>query len=280
MVAAAARVIQLLLVTETETGFIKTDKTSQITAFITYAIIILCAGATVFASTYFVNRQPISAPNPKNCPALPIISNILAVYCLYGSAKYILSESTTVNLVLSVIFLINGIYFILYAISGITKINLPAFLSLSPIILVVAKTLITFFGYNGMAVISENVFEILFLCANCLFFLNFSKVVFGAEIRKSGRRVLLFGNVSFLLSVISAVSPLFVRAIGKDAVLHSRAAEQSENILFGVFALIFAIALYSKKNIKTEKFIPPERLKSDDFVGDDTFYYENKQNNK
>lgn len=274
IIATVMRVIQLLTVIETKTGFLKTDRNSIYIIVGTYIVIALAFIATVLANTLWIARQPLNAPNPKNSVPLSIISNVLAFYCLYSSAKYALSGIALINVLLSLLALVCGIYFVLFSISGVTKINLPRIMSLSPVAFVLTKTLVTFFNFNGMAVISENVLEILFYCANCIYFLKFAKIIYGTEIRKSSRGVLLFGNISFVLALVSQLSPIVVRAIGKDEVLHSSAGSDPATILFGTFAFIFTLALYSKNNIeKRENEEKVDILEIETQVDDNNFYY-------
>lgn len=270
-----ARVSQLLFMIDGETGFFKSDKNTTLLRLVTYAVMLLLGVGILLATGFCSRRQPTKAPDTKKSIPLAVMSGVMAVYCIYDSSSALLEGFNATTLVRAVISLVCVIFFSLYALSGTAKIKIPPILSVAPVFLMLYKTVYKFFSFNGMAVISENALEILLLAFGCIFFLLYSKILCDVTVRKASRQIFFVGAITFALSAVTFVSPLVVKAIGKGEILHSPTLE-FENVLIGIYALVFVLSLYSKRNLNKRALPSVEKLDIDDANTENSFFYMGK----
>ena len=246
------RFAQLFFTIETSTGFSVHGYYEKVNVII-YAVMVLLFAIPSFFSAFSSNRQPTRAPIPKSFPILTVSNFIVAIYLLVtaGVGVINLANLTTLPIIELILLIISAVWFIIYGIAGIVKIKLPNALSISPIILLLVKLINIFISHNGLANISENLIETLFLCSLLLFFLLQSKILCRVTIRKSSRIIFTVAIITFLLMLIGNVPPLLINLLGRGELLHTSSIFNLEYVIFGTYAFVFTMQLYSKSKWPT-----------------------------
>ena len=247
VLATFLRFAQLFFTIEASTGF-SADGYYEKVNIIIYGVMVLLIGIPSFFSAVSSNRQPTRAPIPKSFPLLTIC-NFLVAGCLLvvaGIRCVSLENLTALSIIELIVLLISAVWFIIYGIAGIVTIKLPTALSIAPVLLYLFKLINVFISHNGLASISENLIETLFLCSLLLFFLLQSKILCKITIRKSSRIIFTVALITFALMLIGNLPPLFMGLVGKGELLHSSSVFDFEYVLVGTYAFIFTMQLYSK----------------------------------
>lgn len=245
LAAVVIRLLQLLFFIDTETGFSKTDSLSGTMLIVGYILIALCIASVLVFSTFFNQSQPTKSPVESK--PLGIMAFVMCIYNIYSLAATTIAGLQGMATVKMILLLLNIIFFLLYGISHFTATKAAPMLSLAPVITSLYITVEQFLSYNGVANISENVFNIFYMCLQTLFFLHHSKIICSTEMRRSCRLVLPVANLSFALAAICTVPQLLLYAtIGSEA-LHSSGATSFGALFTGIYALCFATELYKTK---------------------------------
>lgn len=242
---AVMRTLQLKLVIDSATGFAKPNVPLNAVIYILSAIIVT---AILVCSMFFSKRQPSSPPNIRVSPALAAINFTMVLYNLWGVGSVLVksnSVSSTPTLLFMILSLLAVVFHLMYGISALSKeIKVPKLLTLAPVLLAAWKLITIFINTIGVSLISDNVYECLYLCLILFFFLLQGKIISRVEIRRSARLILPVALVTFALGCITSLSPLFAVALGTK--LHSTATVG--NIIPALYALLFMLALYKKKD--------------------------------
>lgn len=245
--ATLLRFAQLYFTIDGATGFSVLGSYEKVNIII-YALIFVLIAIPTFFSAVSSNRQPTRAPIPKSFPLLTAANFVVAI-CLIATAcfKFMALETyAPLALLELLLLLVSGVWFMLYATAGLVKIKLPTALSMTPIFLYLFKLISIFISHNGLANISENIIETLFLCALLYFFLLQSKILCKVTIRKTSRHIFPVALVTFMLMLIGDIPTLLISLVGKTEVLHTSSTFNLEYLIVGVYALIFTLQLYSK----------------------------------
>ncbi len=246
------RFAQLFFTIEASTGFSAGGYFEKVNVVI-YGVMLLLIVIPSFFSAVSSNRQPTRAPIPKSFPLLTVSNFLVAIYLLVSTGFRLINPiSLTPLLIIELILsIVSAVWFVVYAMAGIVDIKLPTALSISPIILLLVKLINIFISHNGLANISENLIESLFLCSLLLFFLLQSKILCRFTVRKSSRIIFTVAVVTFMLMLIDNFPPLFINLIGKGELLHTSSIFNLEYVMFGTYAFVFTMQLYSKSKWPT-----------------------------
>lgn len=245
--ATVLRFAQLYFTIDGATGFSVLGSYEKVN-FVIYGLMVVLIAIPTFFSAVSSNRQPTRAPIPKSFPMLSV-GNLIVSICMLATAgyKFVTIETYSLLALLELLLLlVSAVWFMFYAAASFAKFKLPAAFSLAPIFLYLFKLISIFISHNGLANISENIIETLFLCAILYFFLLQSKILCKVTIRKTSRHIFPVALLTFILMVMDNIPTLLIRVIGKAEVLHTSSAFNLEYVIIGAYALMFTLQLYSK----------------------------------
>ncbi len=238
------RALQLKSLIDGATGFGKPGSGLNSAIYILTALIV---AAILIISGFFSKRQPARSPNMRLSPGLAVMNLVLVVYHFYEIGTFVINNqnlTSTFSLVYMLFLLLAIAFHTLYGISALSEsIKVPKILSLAPILLAGYKLVETFIGSIGVSLISDNVYECLFLCIVLFFFLQHGKIIAGIEIRRSARIMLPTALLVFALGCVTSLAPILALCTG--AKLHSNI---NGDIFLALYALFFMLALYKKKD--------------------------------
>ena len=243
------RTLQLLVLIDGETGFGKVGFTYSGLNIAVYVLTLLVAVGIVVLSSFFSKRQPVSAPDTTVSPALSVFSFLMAVFNLFTAGGFLLSGRGINNPYGSLyllLLLLSALFFIFYGISGFGSVKCPKILSVAPLLLSGYELIEAFISYTGMANISDNVYECLFLCCLLFFFLLHGKVISSVDVRRSARVILPASWLTVFFGFLTAVPPLIVALLGGNSLLHHSPLDSIAALFPTIHALFFTSALYKK----------------------------------
>lgn len=252
-VAVILRTLQLMFLIEHSTGFDKNNANNGYIAIVIYALYFVFAIGTYVLVNFFSKIQPSSRPEIEKSPFLAVASLVLSAFFLISSASTVVFSDFTENTASNTLSLLTGLFsflfFLLYGMGKWAKIKLPSGFTVAPIIYFVYRLVISFINYTGVTNISENIFDIIFLCLALLFFLLHGKILSGIEVRKSCRQIFSLGLLTFFLGCLNSLPLILTVAFGREAELHSMPTLGTlEYLLFGIYALTFTLYLYGNKS--------------------------------
>ncbi len=243
------RVLQLLILTDADTGFGKVGAPYSGLNIAVYLMTALMAAGIFVMTSFFSKRQPVAAPDTTISPGLSVFSFIMAVYMLCLTAVHMLigegisNPYATLRLIL---LLLSAIFFIFYGLSGFGTIKCPKALTVAPLILAGYDLVAAFISYTGMANISDNVYECIFLCLGLLFFLLHGKIISSVDIRRSARLLFPVTYLAVFFGFLQSIPPILVAVLGGANMLHSSIFTSVTTIFPTVYILLFTSSMYKK----------------------------------
>ena len=247
--AVIARFVQVFKLTESATGFSKNDKGSLWGQTIMFIVIIISVIVPFIATTLFSKRQPVRSPKLNKSPKFAIIGYICAgTFALQAVLLLIDGAFTTGVLVAALLYLLSAFAIAVYTTTAFKKVKFPTIIMAAPVALFVYLLIEKFISFNGMSTLIENVFTVVYLSLQTLFFLTHAKLVSSVEIRKSSRRILTLSALTLLFSAVCSIPNLAVLLIGKGELVH----DGSFNIAFivyGIYSFIYSSVVYAKRQM-------------------------------
>ena len=243
------RVLQLLVLTDGSTGFGKLGAAYEGLNIAVSALTVLVAAGILVISSFFSKRQPVTAPDTTLSPALSVYSLIFAIYNLFAAGIFLLKGNEIgkpLNTLYLLLLLLSAVFFIFYGISGFGSVKCPKLLSVAPLLLCGYQLIAAFISYTGMANVSDNVYECLFLCCCLFFFLLHGKIISSVDMRRSARLMLPTAWLTILFGLITSVPPIVVAILGGSSLLHTPIATSVASLFPTIYAALFASALYKK----------------------------------
>lgn len=243
-----ARVFQIMFLLEPATGFYKPEYNSTHLLYITFFI---CVAVVLVAFAFASRRMP--KHEPKVDKTLGVISLFVAVSFLISSGIDLMTGVSSVTLLSAMFSILAAIFFVIYGLSGFSDIKVPTAATLFVFPVWGFRLISSFVSFTGMANITENVYNILMLCANLYFYVLMAKIISGVYPIKSIRFAYPVGLIASLLCTICAVPRYFVVLIGQGDMLHQSIAPDISVLASAVFIAVFTLKLYSKANLDKKK---------------------------
>ena len=253
ILSAALRIVEMLALTEYETGFIRREKT---VAF--YAISVIIAILIAFAAAYAVKNNPQAKSRgsfylvTSVCSLLAGVALILEIFGgEYSGVPYVLRMLCMVFAALS------ALYFFAFALRAAVYLTMSPKLSVIPIAFFIVKSAAIFIRGSYHAVINETLLEVGLYCFSMLFFLEAARSVNGLGDAKSVKKFTVFGILASLFSLIYSVPQIIVSLFYSDA-MHS----SSNGVVLPLFiGLYIACLVFSRITFTGES------------SGQNSFYY-------
>ncbi len=249
------RTVQLLFMTESTTGFFKTEYSG-------YRFIFGIITALIFVlSFYFGNMKlaPVYTPIKISTP-LSTVSIFTAFAFLISSGASSFGVFNLGNLIKLVMAIITSSFFLVLGLSGLLKTSVPKAVSVLSLPYFVYNLVLCFVLNSGMAVISESAYEILMLSAVLLFFLHLAKLVCGVTAAKNSNFLIPIGFISAMLCFITTIPRYFIILIGEKGVLKANSYNDFSVFVIGIFITVFCFSAmnYTRKNRRRNRMFKPE----------------------
>lgn len=247
-----ARTSQLLYLTETDSGFFKSDNILAATAVTVF--IVLATAATGFVAM-MSRRAPKGAPELS--PPLLVGYLALAVAFVYESlfVDYVTNAALFVLLTkfFAVASALGCLLFAFRPLFGDAVQKKLSIFSLCPVFFFLFKLVSVFTVYATISVIISNVFYLLFLCSSLLFFLLFAKTECEIEPIRSMIALFPISLVTSIISLCCVVPQCIMLLLEKNNLVHDNPHDFVCCLAVAVFSIIYSMSLYSKNNLANRK---------------------------
>lgn len=243
------RLLQLLALTDAATGFGKLGSPYFGLNITVYLVTFIMALAIFFVSFYLSKRQPAAAPDMSLSPSLSVFCFIMTVFHMLRIGKFLLMGgeiTSSSGAIFTVLQLLSALFYVLYGVSGFSPIKFPRVLTIIPILTCGYDLVSAFLGYTGMANISDNVYECLFLSISLFFFLLHGKIISSVTIRRSSRIILPTALLAVFFGIIASLPPIMTALLGSPSLLHSSPLNSLPEIFPTTYIFVFTINLYRK----------------------------------
>lgn len=246
LVSLIARFVQLKFVCEENTGFFKPEfKTvGNVLLFIIFAF---AAIAAVFAA--------ISHRSPEHPPKSSAGLLIASFFMSGGILCTLLGTHTAVNGLSFQITLLNisgfaaAAFFVLFGLQRVASFDIPKFFYCIPVIYMICRISYDFSIISSLAVISDNIIILAAHCAGVYYFLQFAKLYLSEDTELNFRKLLASGILTVIFSFTATLPNLIMFISTGSKYLHITVTEAVSIFVMGVFALVFTLCHFSKRNI-------------------------------
>ena len=247
-VSISTRIVQLLYMIETDTGFIKRDfEQAGIFIKILYVAMILLVGAFAFTSGRFPEKLPQGS---KPLAVFAFLAALGQLYELVASKHY---DSPAALVLYSLLLLLSAVFFVLYGLSQLISVQIPNLLTLIPVVTMIFKLVMAFMRYTGMANISENLFDIGMLIFLSIFFLWFGKILNGMVSKYNIRVLFASGLLAAFFCFVYTIPRFFIILAGMGSLLHTGTFPNPANVAAGLFIVAFLLEYFGHKNLKQSR---------------------------
>lgn len=242
--SAVFRAVQLLFMTEYETGFIMRERAVPFYVF-SALIALLFAGCAFFAVS--------NSPQAKKRKYFYLLTSIASI--LLGGAlvfEVFAGGYTGIPSVVRVLYIafaaLSALYFIAFALRPVIYFPFSAKFSVLPVAFFITKAAAVFIRGSYHAVISDTVLEAGIYCFNLLFFLETARAVNGFGNNKSVKKITVFGILAALFSLTLSVPKIAVSLV-YGAALHSGDAGSMLPLFIGLYdaCIVFSRVSFSSR---------------------------------
>ncbi|MBQ7725971.1 MAG: hypothetical protein IJT66_02385 [Clostridia bacterium] len=244
------RILQLLFAVDPVTGFYVREYR---TAGIALTLVLFAICAVLVFLCFFSFRNP--ATPPKKSLPLAVVSFLLAAATGFERFANASVAGTLLwqKAVLTVFAVLTVGYLIGFGVGQLASFRLPPVTALIPSGYFLIKIISTFTAVSSLSLISDNLFLLAAECTSLLFYLSFAKLYNGVNEERNFRSLLAWGLTSGVLCLSQSLAHLFLAASATVQDNHSTPAANAFFLAAGLFALIFTLTHFSRRN--TEEFL-------------------------
>ncbi len=243
VIATAAAIYQMLVFTEAATGFF--IPRFSVAGWIVTAVI----GLLTVCIWLVASEQKSPAAIAKPSLVLGIISVVFAAFFVYEafSSAFIAGQIAPVTLLIRVLCCLSVPAVLYLGFVPLSKNTSFGFLTIFPLFYSLIRLVLPFVRYSNIPTISQNVYELAFLCFQLLFWLYAAMLACGINRKTSAIRLY---PISFMAAVIGCCTgiPKIIAGLIHSDTLHEGSLSPYVCVTFGVFAAAYAISLFVKKS--------------------------------
>ena len=257
-----------MITTIDDKGFVINTLSSD-NFFLLLAILGLLAVSVTAA--FFTRRCPIKAP--KVGALLGLSSALLGGWMVFDSVTVTspVSVPSWQSALLAVFGVASGVLFIVYAVSGVAKIKIPAMLFILPVFYWMIRLVWVFTALNTLALTIEHILLLLNCSVLLVFMLQYAKLMNMLNRHSNYVRIQIIGIASILLSIDYALTNVLFMVLGKRSFAISGVSSEILILLTALFILMFMIAFFDEGNLKHRSRSRRRRI-SHPGTGKDSFY--------
>lgn len=269
-IAIPLRTFQLMFITESNTGFYKTENWSIYAMYVLSALAIIVSYIVVNLAKSVPSSQ--TPPSRKNgfMAASSILFGLGIVFDVLSSAlelflnrdtataQTIIGKENVMPLMLEVGFgIFAAIYILIFGISfidGKTKYSQYKFMALAPLGWTMGRLILRFLRKIAYVNIADLMLELFALAFMMIFLLSLARVSSGLANEKSMRSIFASGYVCAFFCAVANVPRLVLMLVGKSQMLPNEYPLQLCDLFFALFAVAYIVNAmkYAKENDHAE----------------------------
>lgn len=243
----ALRLIQLIFLTDSKTGFFKSGMEGIGTALMIFSVVLIAVSALL---VLLFKKEKIN-PVPKQSTLLGCAAIFAGIAHLTEPVIYKADLSSVPDILMGlrlIMLIAAGGVFCLFGLTVI--LNLKPRFGLTTVLIIawVVRLMSTFISFTGMSNISENLYDVLMLVMSLIFMLYFGKAICGLSKDEYQLKVIISGVSAVLFTAASALPAVILSFTNSAAITHA----PIDSPVTGLFTAFF-IAVYLINICKTEK---------------------------
>ena len=240
------RFFQLNYIIEAATGFYKPEYSSVGNIMLIF-IFVAIISASLFS--YTSHRSP-SNPPKKSIPVSICSFTLSIVTLLHLRLENYPQILTSWQISLLRLFgIATVVFFLLFGISLITTYKLHSFLTIIPILYLVARVICDFISISSLALISDNLLLMTAYCSSLLFMLNLARLYIVPDDDRNFKKLLFSGTMSASFCLVQSLPHIVTNLTNGYSYLHSSMIENLFILILGIFVLIFTLTHFSYKKL-------------------------------
>ncbi|MBR2151952.1 MAG: hypothetical protein IJ944_01530 [Clostridia bacterium] len=238
------RIFELLVMIDKQSGFYL-EKFNIISIIMVVIAFIGCFNFA-FGSIITLKNESKERKAPKNSVLVGISSLLMALGIFYDMGQIALSTSeyNLGNYVALGLSFLSAITFVIYGVCYFVGKELPKIMSIIPVIWSVGQLIISYTRFNGIALASENITDIITLSFFMVFWLYHSKIISEINAEKSLSRLFIFGSCTAMLGLISTLPRFFVDYGLRVDFISSMPMVSFSNLTGAIYVICFMGAIY------------------------------------
>lgn len=244
-VCIVMRLLQLIYIVETRTGFFK----QEFESYGFYMLVIIFAFAVIAAVFSFTShRTPDTPPKPNLFMSIAsVFISVSILFELFTEKFPAVVQGWQISL-LNITGVATAIFFFCFAMKLFFDFKLPAICSVVPTVYFVLRIICDFTAISSLALISDNLLLILSYSAALLFMLNFAKLYNGVDSEYNSRKLMASGLAAIILCLTQSVPHIIFNAVNGLAYTHTSMAANLNVFCTGLFIAVFVFSHFSKSN--------------------------------
>lgn len=244
LLAVGVRIFELLVMIDKQSGFYL-NKFNIISIILAIISLIVCVnfgiGAVVSLKGESKDRRI-----PKNSIAIGISSFLMALGIFYDTGKIALNttEYSLGNYIVFGLSFLSTLTFIIYGVCYFAGKNSPKTISIIPIIWSVGRLIVNYTQFNGIALASENIVDLITIAFFMVFWLYHSKLLVELNTEKTLTRIFIFGSCATALGFVSTFPRFFVDFGLRVDFISTSPMVSFSNLTAAIYAVCFMGVLY------------------------------------
>ena len=245
-ICVSLRIFQIIFTIEFETGFY-INEFETIGKFILALIIVFCVLLWIYSSRYY--KAPEKQPEYNMLLSVASVGLAVATVAQAFMENSYISTFEWQNLLMKVVGVITGAYFLGFATRYYINFKFPPILHIIPCVFMILRTAFIFINTSALAHISDNVLILAAYCSVMVFFVNFAKLYNDVDAEGNFKKILSSGLVSAVLCFTQGIAHSVINFASDNKYLHISHVANVSVLLMGLFVTVFVVThFYINKN--------------------------------
>ena len=242
LIVTAFRTVQVLILTEAGTGFLKSNALGWNIAGMVFSVLALAA---LFFNSVRAVRQPETI-NLKGAPSMVMLAAVGIMYAC-GAAFSLIEKQIGYKIEILLLLLAAFSAFIIL-ISALCRLQLPKICALSFIAYWLVKFALAYLHYTEKPLRVRTVYETLAICFVILFSVAFGKAFSGVKSERNFRLLYPFGLIASSLCIVSVIPEFIAFITGQGDKITELAVSPIVLVAAAVFTGFVTINTFKKSN--------------------------------
>lgn len=243
VLSAVLRTVQIVFLTEADIKYLKPGHT-----FLNVLIVLLPLLIVVYtvANAAIATRRPkkMGSKGPVQFAAYTVSAVLYVVSGVVGSAGGDVSKA---GLILS---LAAAVYFVLLAVSSVSKQSIPKAATLLPIIYWTYELVISYLHYTKHSMRAGTVYAVLASVSSVLFFTCVGKILCSVTPSKNYRIMYPLGILTAVLCITAVVPDILAKIFGCGSMVSESFVPQGMIAANGIFSASLTLSTFKRSNTR------------------------------
>lgn len=242
--AVGVRIFELLVMIDEQSGFYL-EKFNIISIIMVVIAFVACFNFA-FGSIITLKNESKKRKVPKNSVLVGISSLLMALGIFYDMGQITLNtaEYNLGNYIMLGLSFLSAITFVIYGVCYFVGKESPKIISIIPVIWSVGQLIVSYTRFNGIALASENITDIITLSFFMVFWLYHSKIISEINVEKSLSRLFIFGSCTAMLGLVSTLPRFFIDYGLRVDFISSMPMVSFSNLTGAIYVICFMGAIY------------------------------------